>query len=413
MNTYAIIILIALVANHLLRWATGYLSTRSFQPEVPDEFSNLITDEKYATAKKYASEKHRFSSIHGALDLAIFLAFWFSGGFEWLDGIVQGIAEGPISRGLIYIGTIVLVLGIINLPFQLWSTFVIEERYGFNRTTVKTFVLDTLKGLGLAAVLGGILLLLVLWFFQWAGNMAWLWCWLALTAFSLGAMFVAPRWILPLFSKFTSLEEGDLRDSIEQLSRSADFPVREIYVVDGSRRSSKANAFFTGFGRNRRIGLYDTLLEKLSPSEIVAVVAHEIGHYKLHHIWKGAILSIGEIGMFLWIMSFFLEEEGLFDAFYVSDVSIYVGFILFSFLFSPLARILSVATGLFSRKWEFLADRFAVETTGAVDALAGGLKKLSVDHLSNLTPHPVDVFFNFSHPPALYRIRAIKEFSSE
>ncbi len=408
MNSFALIILVALIGEYLLRLTTGILNARAFSPALPAEFAGVFDDAKYATAQRYNATRTRFGLFRGAFDLAVVLAFWFAGGFEWLDQVLRGLDRGPIATGLLYIGGLGLASTLLGLPFRIYSTFVIEARYGFNRTKAGTFVADLLKGSLLAIVLGGILLAIILGFFEWAGPLAWLWCWIAATAFTLAVQFVAPNWIMPLFNTFTPLEGGDLHDAILQYARAARFPLRGIFVVDGSRRSSKANAFFTGFGKHKRIGLFDTLVEQHTVPELVAVVAHEVGHYKKRHIWQGMALSIAHLGAMFWILSLFLEQEGLFAAFYVSDPSVYAGLLFFGLLFTPVELVLSVLVNLFSRRNEFEADRFAAETTGNGEPLISALKKLSADNLTNLTPHPFAVFLDYSHPPVLQRIAALR-----
>ena len=341
------------------------------------------------------------------------MAFWLFGGFEWLDQIVRSAGYGPLVSGLVYIGSLTLASSLLGLPFRLYSTFVIETRFGFNRTTMGTFVSDLLKGLVLGVVLGGLLLAIVLLFFEWAGPLAWLWCWLVSTAFMLIIQFVAPTWIMPIFNKFTALKDGELHDAIVGYARSANFPLQGLFVVDGSRRSSKANAFFTGFGANKRIGLYDTLVDEYSVPEVVAVVAHEVGHYKKHHIVKSMVLSVAHLGVMFWVLSLFLQQEALFEAFFVTEPSVYTGLLFFGLLFTPVELVLSVLLNVFSRKNEFEADAFSAMTTGNGDSLVRALKKLSADNLSNLTPHPFDVFLHYSHPPVLERIRALHKTDSE
>ena len=409
MNTFAIVILAALVGEYLLRVVSGALNVRAFSPTLPAEFAGVFDDEKYAEAQRYTTTRTRYGLIRGTFDLAVVLAFWFAGGFAGLDTLVRGLGHGPVVTGLLYIGAIGLASTLLGLPFRAYSTFVIEARHGFNRTTAGTFVSDTLKSLALAALLGGLLLAVILAFFAWAGPLAWLWCWIAATVFMLAVQFIAPTWIMPLFNTFTPLDSGDLHDAILDYARKARFPLRGLFVVDGSRRSSKANAFFTGFGKNKRIGLFDTLVEQYTVPELVAVVAHEVGHYKRRHIWQRMALSIGHLGAMLWILSLFLGQEGLFAAFYVSEPSVYAGLLFFGLLFTPVELGLSILVNLFSRRNEFEADRFAAETTGSGEPLITALKKLSADNLSNLTPHPVAVFLDYSHPPVLQRIAALRQ----
>ena len=408
MNTFAVVILAALVGEYLLQLASGALNVRAFSPALPDEFAGVFDDEKYARARRYTATRTRFGLLRGAFDLAVVLVFWFAGGFAALDAAAQGLGHGPVVTGLLYVGALALASILLGLPFSAYSTFVIEARYGFNRTTAATFAADTLKGLALGALLGGLLLAVILAFFEWAGPLAWLWCWVAATAFLLAVQFIAPTWIMPLFNKFTPLEGGDLHDAILAYARKARFPLRGLFVVDGSRRSSKANAFFTGFGKNKRIGLFDTLVDDYSVPELVAVVAHEVGHYKKRHVWQRTALAIGHLGAMLWILSLFLGQEGLFAAFYVSEPSVHAGLVFFGLLFTPVELVLSVLVNFFSRRNEFEADRFAAETTGGGEPLIAALKKLSADNLSNLTPHPLAVCLDYSHPPVLQRIAALR-----
>ena len=408
MNTFAVVILAALVGEYLLQLVSGALNVRAFSPALPAEFAGVFDDEKYARARRYTATGTRFGLIRGAFDLAVVLVFWFAGGFAALDAAAQGLGHGPVVTGLLYVGALALASTLLGLPFSAYSTFVIEARYGFNRTTAATFAADTLKGLALGALLGGLLLALILAFFEWAGPLAWLWCWIAATAFLLAVQFIAPTWIMPLFNKFTPLEGGDLHDAILAYARKARFPLRGLFVVDGSRRSSKANAFFTGFGKNKRIGLFDTLVDDYSVPELVAVVAHEVGHYKKRHVWQRTALAIGHLGAMLWILSLFLGQEGLYAAFYVSEPSVHAGLVFFGLLFTPVELVLSVLVNFFSRRNEFEADRFAAETTGGGEPLIAALKKLSADNLSNLTPHPLAVFLDYAHPPVLQRIAALR-----
>ena len=410
-NTFAVVILVALVGEYLLGALSGLLSSRSFSPNVPAEFTGVFNDEKYARARRYTATRTRFGLVRGAFGLAAMLTFWFAGGFAWLDTLVRGLGKGPVVTGLVYIGALLLAKTLLQLPFRAWSTFVIEGRYGFNRTTARTFGADLLKGTALTILLGAPLLAVILAFFEAAGPLAWIWCWIAVTALMLAVQFIGPTWIMPLFNTFTPLDDGELHDAILGYARSAGFPLEGIFVVDGSRRSSKPNAFFTGFGKHKRIGLFDTLVEEYAVAEVVAVVAHEIGHYKKRHVWSQMALSIGHIAAMLWVLSLFLGQEALYAAFHVAEPSVYAGLVFFGLLFRPVELVLSVLMHVFSRQHEFEADRFAAETTGSGGPLVSALKKLVADNLSNLTPHPLDVFLHYSHPPALRRIGALQRLS--
>lgn len=409
MNIYALIILVTIAVDFILDLSSNYLNLKSLSKKLPDEFDGIYDEDTYAKSQEYTKVRTKFGFLTGGFDLALVLGFWFSGGFNWLDEIVRAWGYGELLTGLIYIGILIFAKTIITLPFSIYSTFVIEERFGFNKTTPKTFVLDMVKGLGLGVIIGAPLLAGILYFFMYAGDLAWLYAWGAVTAFTLIMQYVAPTWIMPLFNKFTPLEEGELRTAIENYTDKVDFPLQGLFVIDGSKRSSKSNAFFTGFGKNKRVALYDTLIENHSVPELVAVLAHEIGHYKKKHIIKGMVTSIIQTGVMFFLLSVFLQAKGLFDAFYMDQMSVYVGLIFFGMLYAPIDMILSVFMQLISRKHEFEADAFAAKTTGKPQDMISTLKQLSKDNLSNLTPHWFYVFLNYSHPPVLERIRSIRE----
>jgi STE24 endopeptidase len=341
----------------------------------------------------------------------ITLLFWLSGGFQCLDAFVRDYQLSITLTGIIYIGVFTLLRSILSLPFQMYSTFIIESRYGFNRTTVKTFATDILKTLLLALLLGVPLLYGVLSIFQYAGAFAWLYCWIAVSLFILIVQFIAPTWIMPLFNKFTSLADGELRTSVMEYTKSLSYPVKDIFVMDGSKRSSKSNAFFTGFGKNKRIALFDTLIEKHTIPELVSVLAHEIGHYKLKHILQRIIISIFHSGVMFFLLSFFLTDNKLFEAFYMQNISVYGGLLFFGLLFTPIELLLGILLQYISRRNEFSADRFAADTTNDSQAMIDALKKLSADNLSHLAPHPFYVFLHYSHPPVTQRIAALRRIS--
>ena len=408
MNIYAWVVLAALLGELVLSVVTSLLNVRAMSPTVPGEFRTTYDDETYARAQAYTRTRTRFVLVHEAVSLTALLLFWQLGGFGWLDRVCRAAGLDLVPTGLLFIGTLVVGSTAVGLPFQIYSTFVIEERFGFNRTTGRTFVLDRLKGLALGAGLGGGLLAAVLFFFSWAGPAAWLWCWGAVTGFMLTAQFVAPTWIMPLFNTFSRLDSGELKEALLTYARSTGFPLDGISVIDGSRRSAKANAFFTGFGNRKRIALFDTLIEKQTTPELVAIVAHEVGHYKRRHILKGLALSLAHTAALFWLLSLFLDRPGLFDAFAVAEPSVHAGLVFFGLLFTPIELVLSVLVNSFSRRYEFEADAFAADTTGSAEPLVTALKKLSADSLSNLTPHPLQVVLHHSHPPVLQRIAALR-----
>jgi STE24 endopeptidase len=408
MNIYGVVILFTILFSYIVGIITELLNLRALRDELPEEFMGVYDAEKYKKSQEYTRVKTRFGFVTATFGIAITLAFWFAGGFNYLDQVVRGWQFHPILAGLTYIGILVFARSIISLPFSIYATFVIEERFGFNKTTPRTFILDLLKGTLLAIVLGGPLLAGILAFFQYTGELAWLYCWIAATVFTLVVQFIAPTWIMPLFNKFTPLSEGELRQAIFAYAEKVKFPLKNLFVIDGSKRSTKSNAFFTGFGKNKRIALFDTLIEKHTTGELVAVIAHEIGHYKKKHIIRGMIISIAHMGVVFFLLSIFLTHEGLFDAFYMVNMSTSTGLIFFGMLYSPIELILSVFMQIVSRKHEYEADRFAAETTRDPQSMVEALKKLSVHNLSNLTPHPFYVFLNYSHPPVLERIRALR-----
>jgi STE24 endopeptidase len=408
MNIYGIIILAALGIDFILNLAADFKNLQSLDSRVPEEFGDLYDAKTYQKSQKYTKVKTKFGLLTSAFDLAVLLIFWFSGGFNWLDQIVRSWHFNPLVTGLFYFGILIAAKMILSLPFSIYSTFVIEERFGFNKTTPKTFVLDLFKSLMLGIVIGGALLAGVLALFMYVPYYAWLYAWIGITIFTLLIQFVAPRWIMPLFNDFEPLGQGDLRQKIDQYAKLVQFTMEGIYVMDGSKRSGKSNAFFTGFGKNKRVALFDTLVENHSDDELVAVLAHEIGHYKKKHIIMTMATGIVQTGLMLILLSIFLHSAGLYGAFYMDQASVYTGLLFFSLLYTPLEMILSIYMNMISRKNEYEADEFA-STTFKSEPMISALKTLSKDNLSNLTPHPFYVFLNYSHPTVLQRIQSIRK----
>jgi len=416
MNGYLIFILSVLLLGYLIELTVALLNLRSLSPVLPEEFIGVYDREQYARSQEYTGVNTRFSLTQSTVSLAVTVAFILAGGFNLIDGMARGFGFAPIPTGLLFTGMLALLAGLLNLPFSLYSTFVIEQRFGFNTTTVATYCKDLVKGILLGVALGGPLLAAILWFFETSGSRAWLYCWGAVVVFSLVVQFVAPVVIMPLFNTFTPLAEGELKEAITRYAAAQRFAVQGIYTMDGSKRSTRANAFFTGFGRFRRIVFFDTLMEKLAAGEIVAVLAHEMGHYKLRHIPVTMALSIAQMGIMFFILSRFLENQGLFAAFGMERVSIYASLVFFGFLYAPISTILAIGFNAFFRRNEYQADRFAVATDGAGSGgehLISGLKRLSVSNLSNLTPHPLHVILNYSHPPVLARIEALRRAAAQ
>lgn len=396
------IILVGYVINEVLDW----LNLRNSSTELPPEAEGIYNEEQYRKSQEYQKVNARFSFLTSAFSTALTIAFLWLGGFGWLDNLLAPHISNSILLSLVYFGVLFVVSDLINTPFQLYSTFVIEERFGFNKTTYKTFFLDKLKGYLLGALIGGLILGVLLYLIQLLGTNFWIVFWVAIVIFMVVMNMFYTTLILPLFNKLTPLEDGTLRDAITQYSQKVGFPLTNIFVIDGSKRSNKANAFFSGLGKKKKVVLYDTLIENHSEDELLAIFAHEVGHYKKKHIQQGLILSIVQTGIMLYILSLMIFNEQLSLALGGSQMRIHLNLIAFGMLYSPISMIIGLFMNVISRKNEYEADRFAVVTANG-QSLANGLKKLSSDNLSNLQPHPAYVFFNYSHPPLLKRLAAI------
>jgi STE24 endopeptidase len=408
-NAYAVVILAALLLNAALDALSGVLNLKRLGRGLPPEFRDMVDGRFYRKSRNYTRALTRFGFVSSVFDLSVLLAFWFSGGFNALDLWVRARLLHPVPAGLVYIFILVSFRFLLSVPFSIYATFVIEERFGFNKASAAVFAKDMIKSLLLALILGFPLLAGMLAFFQYAGPWGWLAAWAGAAAFVLFIQFIAPAWILPLFNKFTPLENGRLRRAILRYARSVAYPLAGIFVMDGSRRSAKSNAFFTGFGKNRRIALYDTLIDGHTVTELVAVLAHEIGHDKKKHVLINMALGIAHAGFLLFLFSLFLSQPGLFKAFFMDNRSVYAGMLFFGLLYTPVETFLSVGLHALSRRHELEADAFAAETTRRPAAFIRALKKLSVHNLADLTPHPFHVFLHHSHPPVLERIRLIRK----
>jgi STE24 endopeptidase len=411
-NGYLIFILALIAVSYALDMIADGLNTSQMSPELPEEFRGIYDAEKYGTAIRYQKDSFRFEAVTKTFWLIVGTAFILIGGFQMADLFARSFNFGEIGTGLIFIGSLSLLRTIVGMPFSIYDTFVLEQKYGFNRTTPKVFIADLFKGLLLSAVLGGPILAAVIWFFVKSGSSGWLYAWIAFSVIQLFLMFLAPAVIMPLFNKFDPLPEGELKEEIERFAQKQNFKLQGIFKMDSSRRSTKSNAFFTGFGKFRRLVLFDTLIEKHSRDELVAVLAHEIGHFKRKHIQKMIVLSIVTTGVMFFVLGLFLNNPELFAAFGMNHLSVYASLVFVAFLFSPVMRFLSVFTHLLSRKHEFEADQYAVETYGKSDELISALKKLSIDNMSNLTPHPLKVMLDYTHPPILQRIEALRALRS-
>lgn len=406
-NTIFVVIIAILIFGYLLERILDTLNLKHTLPELPEELSGIFDPDEYKRSQLYKRDNTRFSFFTSSLSLIVMLLIFFLGGFGWLDDWVSTLTSKYIVHVLLFFGILALASDILTTPLALYSTFVIEERYGFNRTTIKTFVLDKFKGWLLGAVIGGGLLALVTWIYMLTGSWFWL---IALGVVTLVSVFMNMFYanlIVPLFNKQNPLEEGSLRSKIEEFAKEVSFKLDNIFVMDGSKRSSKANAYFTGLGPKKRIVLFDTLINDLKEEEIVAVLAHEVGHYKKKHTITGLILATLQTAVMFYLFSLFVEMDSLALALGGEQASFHLGLIAFGVLYTPISMLMGSGSNLFSRHIEFQADRYARKYFGG-EQLVSSLKKMSKNNLSNLTPHPVYVFFHYSHPPLLQRIRALR-----
>jgi STE24 endopeptidase len=406
-------VLCALIGYYLLDTLAKLLNLRSLKTRVPSEFSDVYDENRYRRSQEYTRTNTWYELVASTTTLASLLAFWLAGGFEALDQLIRGLRVPNIFAGLFYLGALCFAREFLMLPFAIYHTFVIEQRYGFNRTTAGTFIVDRLKEWCISGLVLGGFVLIVLTLFESFGLRAWIIAWICTAAISALLIYLAPKIILPLFFKFSPVPAGNLREQVTEFCFRQRFPIRELLVIDGSRRSSKANAFFTGFGSNKRIALYDTLINNHTVPELLAVLAHEIGHFKKHHILQHFLF--GQLNLLLLFLgaSFFISRPELFEAFGVTTPSYYVGLTLYGILIRPPAVLLGILANFWSRKHEFEADRFAAEALGDPSPLIGALKRLSKDSLSNLTPHPLLVGLHFTHPPVLARVLALRSLDGQ
>lgn len=409
MNIYLLIILSALIGEFLLRTLVRVLNLKALDPGLPNEFQGYYDEEKYARSQEYTRVNTRFAFFTTSFDLIVILVFILFGGFNFVDQIVRGFGLSTLPSGLAFFGILFFASDLISTPFSLYQNFVIEEDFGFNKMTLKTFIFDKLKGYLLTLVLGGVFLTAILFFFEKTGEYGWLYAWGIIGLFMILIQPLFTLVIAPMFNKFTPLEKGELRTAIENYAQKVEFPLSRIDVMDGSKRSAKSNAYFSGFGKQKRIALFDTLLEKHSNDEMVAILAHEVGHYKKHHIKVGILISILHTGLLFWLLSIFIDNPGLFEAFKMKEISVYGGLTFFMILYSPVELVLSVIMNAVSRRNEFQADAYSAKTTEKSEHLISGLKNLSVSNLGNLTPHSLSVLLDHSHPPVLERITALKK----
>jgi len=410
-NLYYYIIVIAIIIEYLFSSISSILDIKNITPTIPSDFKKAYDQEKYILSQDYLKARTRFGLFSSTFSLILIMIVIHSDIFGLLDQFVRGQSDSYILQGLLFIGIIYFFQDIVSLPFSIYHTFVIEERFGFNKTTLNLFIIDKIKGYAIFIVLGSIIITPILYFFHVYGDIGWLIAWSILTAFMIAVQPLFVHIIAPMFNKFTPLEEGELRSAIEKYTAKVNFPLARIDIMDGSKRSAHSNAYFTGFGKSRRIAIFDTLVEKHSTNEIVSVVAHEVGHYKLKHVLQGTILGIIETGIMLFAFNLIMNDISLFQVFGVSQLSVHAGIVFFSMLYAPVSMFTSIVTTAISRKNEYEADKYSYDTTNNREALVSMLIGLSANNLSHLTPHPLKVFLSYSHPPVIDRIKAVNQYS--
>lgn len=406
-NIVFFLIIIIPVTGYILERYLVYLNGKMWSEKVPEKLNGIVNEEDYRKSQLYDRDNKKLSFWSSTFNLAVILAMIIAGGFAFIDDVARSISMNMIVIALIFFGLIGLASDIINIPFGWYDTFVIEKRYGFNTMKLRTFITDHLKSWLLSLIIGIPVLGLITWFYYRTGKNFWLYAWGLIIVFSLFMNLFYSELIVPLFNKQTPLEKGSLRNKIEEYAKKAGFKLKDIYIIDGSKRSTKSNAYFTGFGPRKRIVLYDTLLNEFTENEIVAILAHEMGHFKKKHVLLTMISSIITTGIMLFLFSLIIDNPRLSEALGAEKQSFHLGLIVFGILYSPLSLVIGLISNIISRKNEFAADRFVRETYDP-SALASALKKLSVKNLSNLMPHPTYVFFHYSHPPLLERLKKLE-----
>ncbi|MGE4586899.1 MAG: M48 family metallopeptidase [Mangrovibacterium sp.] len=404
------IIVSILTVDFLSERYLDYLNTTRWSNRLPEEVRGIYDEDKYRRQQDYAKANHRFSMLTSAFSFILILLMLFFQGFALIHHWAVSITDSPAGSALLFFGILMLASDLLHTPFELYDTFVIEEKFGFNRTSLKTFVLDKLKSWLLGAFIGGGLLTLIIRIWSATGKDFWLYAWLVVSVFSLFMLLFYSSLIVPLFNKQRPLEEGMLKEAIRNFATKAGFRLENIYVIDGSKRSTKANAYFSGMGTKKRIVLYDTLIRDMDISELIAVLAHEIGHYRKKHVYQSLFLGIVQTGLMLYLFSLFTESPDLSAALGVSQPAFHLALTAFGILYSPLSALIGLGMNYLSRQNEYEADAYAASHANG-QALAGALKKLSVKNLSNLRPHPAYVFVHYSHPTLLQRLKALKAFS--
>lgn len=408
-QTIFVIIIGIVVLDFVVERILDALNTVRVDTSLPGRFKGFYDEEKYKQSQEYKKVKDQFGLLVSTLSfLAILALLWFEG-FAWLDEFWRQYTSNEILLALLFFGSLALVADILGTPFSYYNTFVIEDRFGFNKMDLKTFMTDKLKGWLLGIVIGGGLLALIVWIYQATGEYFWILAWIVITLFSIFMTMFYSTLIVPLFNKQTPLEDGPLRQEIESFAEKAGFKLDNIFVINGSKRSAKSNAYFSGLGPKKRIVLFDTLIENHSKEELVAVLAHEIGHYKKKHTLINVILSVVQTGILLYVLSLFIDSPLMSGALGADQASFHMGVLAFSLLFTPINFILGLVMNSLSRKFEYQADEFAGKYYSARD-LKTALKKLSADNLSNLHPHPAFVYVYYSHPPVMERLKYLDQF---
>jgi STE24 endopeptidase len=407
-ETWLYLIIGLVVFNYLFSTVLDFVNAKNWRTEIPPIMKDYYNKEKYVKAKNYSKEKGRVSLISSTISSSITILFLASGGYGWLNNTISNYYEIPFLKSGFFFLALFILSDVISIPFSCFNTFVIEEKYGFNKMTVKTFVMDKIKGYLLTIIVGGLLLFGAIYLVSILEKGFWIWLWISLSLLMVFVNMFYADLIVPIFNKLTPLETGSLRDNIESYTKKIGYSLKNIYIIDGSKRSSKANAFFSGLGPRKTIALYDTLVNNHTEEELVAVLAHEVGHYKKKHVLTSLFLSIFQLGLMCFLLEICLKVGEISQALGGKDIEFHLGLIAFGILYSPLGTILSILMNLNSRRNEFEADAFAKETYDGV-ALATALKNLSVDSLSNLYPHPFYIFIHYSHPPLLKRLKALNE----
>ncbi len=405
-NLILYIMLAILVVDFMVEKTLDILNLKNWSPNLPKLLQGIYNNEKYLTSQKYQKEKYKLRFVSSSVSFVLVFFMISCGGFSWLDAWVRTQTTDSILVALLFFGIIMFASNLIALPFSYYATFVIEEKYGFNKTTIKTFVLDIFKSGFLSFLIGGVLLAVLIWIYQQTTTNFWWMGWLVVAMFMIFMNLFYSSLIVPLFNKQTLLEEGELKDEITKFANKTNFSLEHIYVMDGSKRSTKGNAYFSGLGSKKRIVLFDTLMNDLSTQEIVAVLAHEIGHYKKKHTRSGMLLALLQTGLMFYIFSIFIGNAKLSEALGASEHGFHLGLIAFGILYSPISSLLNLGMNQFSRHNEYEADAFVKENYNAQD-LGNALIQLSENSLSNLTPHKAYVFVYHSHPNLLQRLKAI------